>query len=512
MSLFASFANDDEASGSLWGNDAGAGGLFSNPLQDLLDSGNFTLNDVLTQQTLIQEVRNLNESLVKYLKENVTSLVEIVVNEDSTNAVLDENTNSQEANVDPAVLAASASEIFACDVSEINDELATEQNLNILFSVLTGDAPSARAAGNFYKCMLSICKDSEERRAALLNYLAARKDALLESFVAHLSVDSISASLRLLLEASDLKPTKDGTEDADQDNNTAATFPKPFWPADDIVVSLIRTLQAPDKPQTAFTNVAETLIDAIARSTYTPPPSTSFAFGDSGGMDLNEIAQQQQQQRQHIEQTPMMSALTSHVSQVLDALPNRGAFFIVTRLLEECGMIMQQRQEHDDDAKQDTEDVVGKGVPLDIDAIVGAVEEKANDFVAMIVTPNTRDSKMSTNMKAYKPFGIEGLLAVELVSMLAAVKPNSLDDATCDQIFDLMETYPLHNILHSAVSRMIIERGVKTDHVVDKIMAFFSQAKTDVSLEVAYGKFYVNNRCQDSLCAFGAALLTSFFI
>ena len=120
MSLFASFANDDEASGSLWGNDAGAGGLFSNPLQDLLDSGNFTLNDVLTQQTLIQEVRNLNESLVKYLKENVTSLVEIVVNEDSTNAVLDENTNSQETNVDPAVLAASASEISACDVSEIN--------------------------------------------------------------------------------------------------------------------------------------------------------------------------------------------------------------------------------------------------------------------------------------------------------------------------------------------------------------------------------------------------------
>ena len=229
-------------------------------------------------------------------------------------------------------------------------------------------------------------------------------------------------------------------------------------------------------------------------------------------MDLNEIAQQQRQQRQHIEQTPMMSALTSHVSQVLDALPNRGAFFIVTRLLEECGMIMQQRQDSDGDAEQDAGEVVGEGAPLDIDAVVGAVEGKANDFVAMIVTPNTRDSKMSTNMKAYKPFGIEGLLAVELVSMLATVKPNSLDDATCDQIFDLMETYPLHNILHSAVSRMIIERGVKTDHVVDKIMAFFSQAETDVSLEVAYGKFCVNNRCQDSLCAFAAALLTSFFI
>ena len=155
---------------------------------------------------------------------------------------------------------------------------------------------------------------------------------------------------------------------------------------------------------------------------------------------------------------------------------------------------------------------MGEGAPLDIDAVVGAVEGKANDFVAMIVTPNTRDGKMSTNMKAYKPFGIEGLLAVELVSMLAAVKPNSLDDATCDQIFDLMETYPLHNILHSAVSRMIIERGVKTDHVVDKLMAFFSQAKTDVSLEVAYGKFDANNSRRGFLGMFAPALLTiSFF-
>ena len=32
------FANDDDSSSSLWGNDSG-GGLFSNPLQDLLDSG-----------------------------------------------------------------------------------------------------------------------------------------------------------------------------------------------------------------------------------------------------------------------------------------------------------------------------------------------------------------------------------------------------------------------------------------------------------------------------------------
>ena len=59
---------------------------------------------------------------------------------------------------------------------------------------------------------------------------------------------------------------------------------------------------------------------------------------------------------------------------------------------------------------------------------------------------------------------------------------------------------------------MIIERGVKTDHVVDKLMAFFSQAKADVSLEVAYGKFDANNSRRGFLGMFAPALLTiSFF-
>ena len=45
---------------------------------------------------------------------------------------------------------------------------------------------------------------------------------------------------------------------------------------------------------------------------------------------------------------------------------------------------------------------------------------------------------MTTNMKVYKPFGIERLLAVELVSVLAAIKPDSVNDDTCLKIFDLI--------------------------------------------------------------------------
>ena len=527
MSLFASFANDDDSSGSLWGNDSG-GGLFSNPLQDLLDSGNFTLKDVLTQQTLIQEVRNLNESLIKYLKENVKSLIELIVNEEEND---DNNTDGDGTNnFDYELLASSASEIFACDVSEINDELTNEENLNILFSVLNRSKLDARSAGNFYKCMLSICKESEERRAELLNYLSTKENVLLTMFIQHMNVDSIAASFRLLLEASDLKPseTKDenaekttgngGGDDGDGNNSdvnnndqatTTNTFPKPFWPANSIVSSLLRTLHEQDQSQTAYTNIAETLIDAIARSTYTPPSPTSFNFSRSDMMDLNEIAQQQQEeemQSQSIEQTPMMNALTDQIQQVLDALPNRGAFFIITRILEECGMVQQQQQQllnkngnnnnnnnnNNSNENNNTNSSSSNNNILNIQELIVAVENKMPDVVNMITSTNSEEGKMTTNMKVYKPFGIERLLAVELVSVLAAIKPDSVNDDTCLKIFDLMEVYPLHNILHSAIARMITDRGVKINAIAEKIIGHFDRDENDISLEIAYGGHYLD--------------------
>jgi hypothetical protein len=510
MSLFASFATDDDSSGSLWGNDGG-GGLFSNPLQDLLDSGNFTLQDVLTQQTLIQEVRNLNESLIKYLKDNVKSLVELIVSEEGQNI-----TNENDASVGNELLASSASEIFACDVSEINDELTADENLNILFSVLNRDTLNARTAGNFYKCMLSICKESDERRATLLTYLSTKEKELLNKFIQHMSVDSIAASFRLLLEASDLKPSESSDNDgnpkdinsdentatnAPEENTSSTSFPKPFWPANNIVKSLLQTLHDQGKSQTAYTNIAETLIDAIARSTYTPPATSSFNFSRSDVMDLNEIAQQQQQemQRQSIQQTPMMNALTGQIQHVLDALPNRGAFFVITRLLEECGILQQQQQQQQMRSNEDTtnensnnnSNSSGKN-ELNISELVLAVENKMADVLSMITSTNTGEGKMTTNMKFYKPFGIERLLAVELLSVFAALKPGSVSDEACVEIFNLMEIHPLHNILHSAISRMIIERGVKTNAIVEKIVAFFDRDENYISLEMAYGGHYLD--------------------
>eukprot|EP00946_MAST-07B_sp_MAST-7B-sp1_P000716 g716.t1 len=84
MSLFASLGSAEDVDHSLWGE----GGLFgSNPVQDILDrgEGEFTLEELLEEEELIQEVKHLNGKLIKFLsqRETVRKLVAYVTRDDT---------------------------------------------------------------------------------------------------------------------------------------------------------------------------------------------------------------------------------------------------------------------------------------------------------------------------------------------------------------------------------------------------------------------------------------------
>ena len=82
-SLFASLGAADDVDDSLWGD----GGLFSNnPVQDILDrEEGFTLEDLLDEDELIQEVKHLNTKLITFLsrRDTVRKLVEYVTRDDT---------------------------------------------------------------------------------------------------------------------------------------------------------------------------------------------------------------------------------------------------------------------------------------------------------------------------------------------------------------------------------------------------------------------------------------------
>ena len=82
MSLFASLGGED-VDDSLWGD----GGLFSNnPVQDLLDrEEGFTLEELLEEDELIQEVKHLNTKLIDFLslRSTVAQLTAYVTRDDT---------------------------------------------------------------------------------------------------------------------------------------------------------------------------------------------------------------------------------------------------------------------------------------------------------------------------------------------------------------------------------------------------------------------------------------------
>lgn len=85
MSLFASLGSAEEVDHSLWGD----GGLFgSNPVQEILDKGdgNFTLDELLQEDELIQEIKHLNQSLIDFLskRDTVRKLVAYATRDDTS--------------------------------------------------------------------------------------------------------------------------------------------------------------------------------------------------------------------------------------------------------------------------------------------------------------------------------------------------------------------------------------------------------------------------------------------
>lgn len=94
------------SSGDIWSTGAFA---FESPLKDLLDTQNYTLEDLLAEDELLQELRGLHPTLVSYFskEENVTGLIRYLVNPPITfqeflftNAVNKNNENRNETHDD----------------------------------------------------------------------------------------------------------------------------------------------------------------------------------------------------------------------------------------------------------------------------------------------------------------------------------------------------------------------------------------------------------------------------
>ncbi|KAK6926787.1 SIT4 phosphatase-associated protein family [Dillenia turbinata] len=213
----------------------------SSPVESVLDKENFTLDELLDEEEIIQECKALNGRLINFLRDRtqVEQLLRYVVEEAS------EDADSKRAFKFPFI----SCEIFTCEIDVILRTLVEEDELmDLLFSFLEPDRPhSTLLAGYFSKVVVCLML---RKTVPLMNYVQAHQDVF-RKLVDLIGITSIMEVLIRLVGA--------------DDHMYSNSFDIMQWLADSNLLEMIVDKLNPSNPPEVHANAAETLC-AITRN------------------------------------------------------------------------------------------------------------------------------------------------------------------------------------------------------------------------------------------------------
>ncbi|CAM9458265.1 unnamed protein product [Sphacelaria rigidula] len=186
MSLFSI-----SGGGEIW---SSAGFAFVSPINDILDKDDFTLEEILAQDEVLQEVKSLNVKLVEFLckEESVRQMMAYIAEAPPAGA------SDERVFKFPYM----SCEIVCCEVPHIlnavaNDNDSTAAPLSKLFSMLDEDGDmDAHRAGYLEKILTVLLK---HKCAATTKFLNDGGLELFRKMVRHLGNFSVMQVARLLL-------------------------------------------------------------------------------------------------------------------------------------------------------------------------------------------------------------------------------------------------------------------------------------------------------------------------
>ncbi|CAO2812975.1 unnamed protein product [Amaranthus hypochondriacus] len=217
----------------------------TSPVEAILDKENFTLEELLDEEDIIQECKALNSRLINFLRDRdqVEQLLRYVVEEPP------EDADSKRTFKFPFV----ASEVFSCEIDVILRTLVEEEEMmNLLFSFLEPNRlHSALLAGYFSKVVVCLLL---RKTVPLMNYVQAHQDVF-QQLVDLIGVTSIMEVLVRLVGA---------------DDHVYANYMDVMrWLAESNLLEMIVDKLSPSCPSEVQANAAETLC-AITRNMGSP--------------------------------------------------------------------------------------------------------------------------------------------------------------------------------------------------------------------------------------------------
>ncbi|KAL6967252.1 hypothetical protein U1Q18_033056 [Sarracenia purpurea var. burkii] len=395
----------------------------SSPVESLLDRENFTLEELLDEEEIIQECKALNSRLINFLRDRaqVELLLRYIVEEPP------EDAESKRIFKFPFI----ACEIFTCEIDVIFKTLVEEEELmNLLFSFLDPNRPhGALLAGYFSKVVICLML---RKTVPLMNYVQAHQDVF-RQLVDLIGITSIMEVLIRLVGADDhLYPN---SLDVMQ------------WLVDSNLLEMIVDKLSPSSPSEVHANAAETLC-AITRNTtstlatkLSSPSFVARVFGHA------------------LEDSKSKSGLVHSLSVCISLLDPKRSL--------PSPMIHYIRSQH----------MYESPAPVNSET-VGAMLPKLGDLLMLLNVSSDEQILPTTYGELRPPLGKHRLKIVEFIAVLLktgneVAEKELVTSGTIQRVLDLFFEYPFNNSLHHHVESIILsclesKNNTIVDHILQK--------------------------------------------
>ncbi|PHT35150.1 hypothetical protein CQW23_26950 [Capsicum baccatum] len=375
------------------------------PVEAVLDKENFTLEELLDEEEIIQECKALNSRLINFLRERtqVEQLLHYIIEEPS------EDADSKRTFKFPFI----ACEIFTCEIDVILKTIVDDEELmNLLFSFLEPTRPhSALLAGYFSKVVICLMV---RKTAALMNYVQSHHDVF-QQMVDLIGITSIMEVLVRLVGA--------------DDHMYPSTVDVMQWLTESNLLEMTVDKLSPCSSTEVHANAAE-LLCAITRNT--PSPLTTKLSSPSFVARIFGHA---------LEDSHSKSSLVHSLSVCISLLDPR-------RSIPSSMMYSFRNQQ-----------VYESSVHVNPDTI-DAMLPKLGGLLELLNVSSDEKVLPTTYGELRPPLGKHRLKIVEFISVLLktgneVAEKELVSSGTIDRVLNLFFEYPYNNALHHHVESII---------------------------------------------------------
>jgi len=433
MSLFSSLGHGD-----IW---SISGISFASPVNDILDKESYTLEELLQEDDLLQEVKSKNERLLAFLQteETVETLVEYVV------TAADDDAEDFRKFKYPYM----ACELFCCEVQKVLDILVEGQDgkfLSMLFSLLDNEAPLDHYLAGYFEKILEML--FRRMTIPVMMYLNNGGVPLLQKFLNHIENYSVMQIVQRVM----LPHIPFSMEDVEVMSPEEKLNYQCNWSFQKETCHLLCSRMLTGESYDIPSHISDLLITVLQLSPHDSLFLTHLCEPRCLD-DLLKFSFQDYTERTSVTDLPSVESSLSLASiSVLESL--------ISRLCETMNPFEGGEEKDVMDDAQKTMALIGECV----DKVSSALIEYVPKFAAQLKAYTETDvcgTFQSQSQCTYRRLGQRGLQLVKLVEAIVRLANDHIDSALCvsgalKACVDLMFHFDLNSLLHLSVQRIIL--------------------------------------------------------